>query len=64
MLWVLLLYCQFWVDSCDHALAPGKFGKFDYSLKLAYFKLISMINILSIFCEIAISWMPQELTDH
>ena len=37
---------------------------FDYSLKLVTFKLISTINILSIFCEIAIRWMPQHLTDH
>ena len=44
-----------------NSLAPGGF---DYSLKLANFKLISMINILSIFCEIAISWMPQDLTDY
>ena len=46
-----------WVNS----LAPGGF---DYSLKLVNFKLISMINILSIFCEIAIRWMRQHLTDH
>ena len=39
-------------------------GRFDYSLKLVHFKLISMINILSIFCEIAIRWMPQHLIDH
>ena len=39
-------------------------GKFDYSLKLVNFKLISMINILSIFCEIAIKSMPRYLTDH
>ena len=44
-----------------NSLAPEGF---DYSLKLANFKLISMINILSIFCEIAISWMPQDLTDY
>ena len=37
---------------------------FNYHLKLVYFKLISMINILSIFCEIAMRWMPQHLTDH
>ena len=42
------------------SLAPGGF---DHSLKLVNFKLISMINILSIFCEIAIRWMPQHLTD-
>ena len=39
-------------------------GGFDNSLKLVNFKLISMINIWSIFCEIAIRWMPQYLTDH
>ena len=44
-----------------NSLAPGEF---DYSLKLVNLKLISMINILSIFCEIAIRWMPQHLTDH
>ena len=43
------------------SLAPRGF---DYRLKLVNFKLISMINILSIFCEIAIRWMPQHLTDH
>ena len=37
---------------------------FDYSLDWVSFKLISMINILSIFCEIAIEWMPQHLIDH
>ena len=25
---------------------------------------VLIINILSIFCEIAIRWMPQHLTDH
>ena len=44
-----------------NSLAPGGFY---YSLKLVNFKLISMINILSIFCEIAIRWMPQHLSDH
>ena len=34
------------------------------SLKLVNFKLISTIIIWSIFCEIAIRWMPQYLTDH
>ena len=33
-------------------------------LKLVNFKLISTMNILCIFCEIAIRWMPQHLTDH
>ena len=44
-----------------NSLVPGGF---DYSLKLVNFELISMINILSIFCKIAIRWMPQHLTDH
>ena len=47
---------------CINSLAPGGF---DYSLKLGNFKLlISTIVIWSIFCEIAIMWMPQYLTDH
>ena len=41
----------------------GPWG-FDYSVKVVNFKLISMINVLSIFCEIAIRWMPQHRTDH
>ena len=44
-----------------NSLAPGRF---DSSLRLVNFKLVSMINILSIFCEIVIRWMPQHLTDH
>ena len=44
-----------------NSLAPGGF---DYSLKLTNFKLISTLNILSIFCEIAVRWMPQHPTDH
>ena len=44
-----------------NSLAPGGL---DYSLKLGNFMLISTINFLSIFCEIAISWIPQHLTDH
>ena len=36
--------------SLINSLAPGGFS---YSLKLVNFKLISMINMLSIFCEIA-----------
>ena len=46
---------------CINSLAPGGF---DCSLKLVNFKLISTIDILSIFCEIAVRWMPQHLTDH
>ena len=44
-----------------NSLAPRGF---DYSLKLVNFKLISMMNILIIFCEIAFRWMPQHLSDH
>ena len=44
-----------------NSLAPEAF---DYSLRFVNFKLISMMNILSIFCEIAIGWMSQNLTDH
>ena len=44
-----------------NSLAPGGF---DYTLKLVNFKLILMINILSVNCEMAIGWMPQHLTDH
>ena len=44
-----------------NSLAPGRFG---YSIKLLNSKLISTFNILSIFCEIAIRWMPQHPTDH
>ena len=41
-------------------LAPGRCGCY---LKKVIFKLISRINILSILCEIVLSWMPQDLTD-
>ena len=44
-----------------NSLAPGGFV---YCLNLVNFKLISMINISSIFCKIAIRWMSQHLTDH
>ena len=43
-----------------NSLAPGGY---DYTIKLVNFKVISMINILSIFCEIALRWMPQNLTN-
>ena len=44
-----------------NSLVPGGF---DYSLKLANFKLISTIYIWSILSEIAVRWMPQYLPDH
>ena len=44
-----------------NSLAPGIF---DYSLKIVNFKLIWMINIFDIFCEIAYRLMPRDLTDH
>ena len=34
-----------------------------YNLKLVIFKLISRIDILSIYCEFALKWMPQDLID-
>ena len=43
------------------SLAPGGC---DYSLKFVNVKFISTINILDIFCEIAIRLMPKYLTDH
>ena len=55
-----VLGCFFEVTKIN-SLAPGGF---DDSLKLVNFKLILTINILSIFCEIAIRWIPQHLTDH
>ena len=58
--------CYHWVTSGPsqlqlNSLAPGEF---DYSLKLVNLKLILTINIWSIFCEIAIRWMPKYVTDH
>ena len=44
-----------------NSLAPEGF---EYSLKLLHFKFISTVNIISIFCEIAIRWMRQYLTYH
>ena len=48
-------------DNMINSLVPGGF---DFSLKLVNLKLISKINILIIFCEIGIRWMPQHLIDH
>ena len=45
-----------WVNS----LSPGTYG---CNLKLVIFKLKSRTDILSISCEIALRWMPQDLTD-
>ena len=39
-------------------------GGFDYNIKFVNFKLISIIKIWSIFCEIVIRWMTQHLTNH
>ena len=41
-------------------LAPGRCG---CTLKLAIFKLLSMIAILSLSSEIALKWMLQGLTE-
>ena len=44
-----------------NSLAPWGF---DCRLRLENFKLISIINIVRIFCEIAMRWMPQHLIDY
>ena len=41
------------------SLVPGRCG---CNLKLIIFKRMSRTDILSISCEIALRWMPQELT--
>ena len=50
----ILQRCNCYMDGARvfkiNSLAPGGF---DYSLKLVNFKLMSTINILSVFCEIA-----------
>ena len=61
-LWMHLELCTCCMY-CSMINSPAPEG-FDYSLKLVNFKLISTINILSIFGEIAIRWMPQYLIDH
>ena len=59
--WEVFMWLNLALLSHINSLAPGGF---DHSLKSVHFKFISTINILSIFCEIAIRWMPQHLTDH
>ena len=49
-----------WYDFRVNSLTPVVL---DYSIKLVDFKLISTIIIRSIFCEMAIRWMLQYLTD-
>ena len=49
------------ITQCVNSLAPGRW---DCDLKLIIFKLISMIVILSLSCEIALRWMPHNLTDN
>ena len=39
-------------------------GRWDYALKLVLFKPISRLDILTIFCEIALKLMPYDLSDH
>ena len=41
-------------------MVPGRCG---CNVKLVIFKLIPRIDALSISCEIALMWMPQDLTD-
>ena len=38
-------------------------GRCRCNLKLVIFKLMSRVDILSISCEIALRWMPQDITD-
>ena len=52
----------------DHVLGfdPVKsltLGKCGCNFQKVTFKLISRMYILSIFCEIALRWNPQDLTD-
>ena len=42
-----------------NSLVPGRCG---CNLKLVIFKLTSRVYILNISCEIALRWMPQDLT--
>ena len=44
----------------DNWLAPMRFG---CTIWLVISKLISTVDILTISCEIALRWMPQDLTD-
>ena len=57
----IMLYIFMHYHKDIDSLAPGGF---DCGLKIVNFKLIPTINILSIFCKIAIRWMPLHLTDH
>ena len=43
-----------------NSLAPGRCG---CNVKLVIFKLTSRVHILSIWCEIALRWMPLDFTD-
>ena len=43
-----------------NSLAPGKCS---CNLKLAFFKIISTIDVFSISCEIVLGWMPQDPSD-
>ena len=45
-----------WVNS----LAPGRFA---WNIRLVIFKHIVLINDGGVSCEIALRWMPQDLTD-
>ena len=55
------IYARRW-PSFPHILAPpGRCGSY---LKLEIFKLISKIDILIIFYEIVLCWMPQDFTNN
>ena len=56
-----LLLCQTMAtkqQKLQNSLAPGRCSK---NIELGIFKLISTIHTLSISCEIALRWMPQDL---
>ena len=58
-LWASIVWCPIPYILNHNSLAPGRCR---CDLKLVIFKLIPRIHIWSIFCEIALRWMPQDLT--
>ena len=56
----LILSCYLYVTIIN-SLAPRRCN---CNLELAISKITPSWNILKIFCEIALRWMPQELTDY
>ena len=56
-----LLLCQLLRGELCHNFNSVAHERCGFNVELVIF--ISMINILSISCEIALRWMPQDLTD-